>query len=103
MCGTRHNALQPKSWDPGDNPYSHPRYFLGFRVPANTTHARVPWIQEIAQRPSDYSEPHCKDTHFGRSIFLDVFLKVLYDYMMKGRIETNENRRRAGGVGDPPS
>jgi hypothetical protein len=23
-------------------------------------------------------------------------------YMLKGRIEMNENRRRAGGVGDPP-
>jgi hypothetical protein len=35
--------------------------------------------------------------------FLFSFFFFLFcDYMFKGRIETNVNRRRAGGVGDPP-
>jgi hypothetical protein len=34
--------------------------------------------------------------------FLMIFFSLSFNYMFKGRIETNENRRRAGGVGDPP-
>jgi hypothetical protein len=32
--------------------------------------------------------------------FFSLFVPI--NYTFKGRIETNENRRRAGGAGDPP-
>jgi hypothetical protein len=43
----------------------------------------------------DHLEAHCKDTNFGRFDFFWHFFIMLY-YMFKGRIEANENRRRAG-------